>query len=346
MSPDAELIGNQSPWVLLSTLWRARGWIVISAVASAVLTGAVVMLFPREYKASAAFVPQEPNAAPAGLGAIAAQFGISAPRAMTTSPQFYADLLQSREVLRDVLQSTYQGSEWAKFSGSLLEYLRIKGKGPDETMTRAVKRLQDLLTVKTNRQTGVVSLDVRTRDPEISKQVVQRLLSLVNEYNLKRRQSQGRSEREFTQQRLAEARRDLTESEGALAAFNARNRRFGDFSPLTGEAARLQREVTVNQQLFISLSQSFEAAKIEEVRNTPVITVLERPEGFVEPQSRGTIKKALAAFVIGGFLAALFALVRDFLRRAPALGRRDLDEFFGLLRESWAKTTRRRAESR
>jgi uncharacterized protein involved in exopolysaccharide biosynthesis len=333
----------QSPWVMLAVLWRGRFLIAGVATTLALITAATIMAFPREYKASAAFVPQEANAAPAGLGVLAAQFGISAPRAMTTSPQFYADLLEAREVLRDVLETSYKGSDKTGYEGTLLAFLRVRGNTPDETMVRAVQRMRALADVKTNRQTGVVSVEVRTRDPEISRQVVNRLLALVNEYNLKRRQSQGRAEREFAEQRLAEARRELGAAESALSEFNARNRTYGDFSTLTAQAARLQRQVSIAQQLYVSLATNFESAKIEEVRNTPVITVIERPEGFVEPAARGTIKKSAVALMAGALFGALFVLTRDFVQRSRARGRTDLEELLALLRASWlGALTRRR----
>jgi uncharacterized protein involved in exopolysaccharide biosynthesis len=260
---------------------------------------------------------------------------------MTTSPQFYADQLQSREVLRDVLLTTYSAPPDVP-SQTLLQYLKVKGSTPGETMTRGIKKVRDLMDVKVNRQTGVVSFEFMARNAVVSQQVVERLLALLSEYNMKRRQSQGRAEREFTEQRLSDARRELANAEAALAEFNSRNRRFADFSSLTGEAAKLQRQVTINQQLYISLSQNYEAAKIEEVRNTPVITLIERPQGFVEPMARGTIKKTALAFLVGAFFAAMFLLAQDFVRRMRARGQRDFMELLDLVTESLPRAARQR----
>jgi uncharacterized protein involved in exopolysaccharide biosynthesis len=123
--------------------------------------------------------------------------------------------------------------------------------------------------------------------------------------------------------------------------FHQANRRFGEHSALTNEAARLERNVMIAQQLFVSLSQNYESARLEEVRNTPVITVLERPEGFVERQARGTVRKTIIAFVAGGFVVALIALARDLLARSR--GRRDIEEFFDSLSRTWlGRLVRRR----
>lgn len=317
----------------MALLWRRRWWISAIGVVAAAIVATALLLSPRYYVASAAFVPQESNATPTGLGALAAQFGISPSRAMTTSPQFYADLLQAREVIRDVLLSEYVTSD-RRFRGTLMAFLRVRGRTPDETMTRGREKIASLMDVKTNRQTGVVSFEVVMKDPEVSRQVVNRILELVNDYNLQRRQSQGRAERTFAEQRLAEARAELAAAEESLSNFISRNRQFSEYSHLTSEASRLQRRVSTAQQLFTVLAQNYESAKLEEVRNTPVITVIERPEGFVEPKARGTIRKTIIAFLIGAFLTALFVVLKDFIRRAHDSGRADVREFLDMVSAS------------
>ena len=57
------------------------------------------------------------------------------------------------------------------------------------------------------------------------------------------------------------------------------------------------------------IAQRYELANIEAVRNTPVVTVLDAPEGLVEAQSRHTAAIGLAALALGFLVAAAIALV-------------------------------------
>jgi uncharacterized protein involved in exopolysaccharide biosynthesis len=144
--------------------------------------------------------------------------------------------------------------------------------------------------------------------------VAERVLDLVHRFNLETRQSQALAERRFIEARLAETERELVASEGRLQAFLERNRRYDNSPDLRFEYERLQRQVGLRQQVYNSLSQSYEQAKIEEVRNTPVLTVVEPPVRPVEPDSRGLLPKALIGLFLGGFLAVGLVAGRELVR--------------------------------
>jgi uncharacterized protein involved in exopolysaccharide biosynthesis len=112
------------------------------------------------------------------------------------------------------------------------------------------------------------------------------------------------------------------------------------------EEQRLQRQVTLRQTLYLSLAQNYESAKIEEVRNTPVITLVERPEGFVEPRPRRTVVKALAALLLAGFAGVAASFTIEVVRLARSSGLAEFEEFLASWRAlvAWARTlTRRRS---
>ena len=88
----------------------------------------------------------------------------------------------------------------------------------------------------------------------------------------------------------------------------------------------------MRQQVYVSLAQSHEAAKVEEVRSTAVITVIERPQGFVEPEPRGTIRKVIVGMFLSGFLAFGIAFGSEYARRAREAGPADFQEFLALSR--------------
>ena len=59
----------------------------------------------------------------------------------------------------------------------------------------------------------------------------------------------------------------------------------------------------LRQQVFTTLAQSYEQARISEVRNTPVITVISAPEG-----SAARVRKPLPMALVGGLIGLLLAL--------------------------------------
>src|SRR6267378_7606906 len=110
-----------SLWWYASVVLRRWRLVVMVPMLVAAIVAVSSLLSARQYVASAAFVPQEPPTAQSGLGELARQFGVAAPRANASSPQFYADLLVSREVLRDVIVTAYSVGSGSDSSVDLLQ---------------------------------------------------------------------------------------------------------------------------------------------------------------------------------------------------------------------------------
>ena len=69
-------------------------------------------------------------------------------------------------------------------------------------------------------------------------------------------------------------KQDLTKSENSLKEFREKNRQV--LSPnLLLEQERLIRDVQINSTIYTELRKQFELVKIEEVKNIPVINVMD-----------------------------------------------------------------------
>jgi len=154
----------------------------------------------------------------------------------------------------------------------------------------------------------VVRIEVRTHNRQLSALVARRLLELVNDFNLRRRQTQAGAEREFDLRRARAALDSLRASEAALADFRAGNIDFSRSPRLGTREVELERRVSLAQQIYTTVAQRYELASIEAVRNTPVVTVLDAPEGLVEARPRYTAAIALGAYLAGLGLAVAIAL--------------------------------------
>ena len=97
---------------------------------------------------------------------------------------------------------------------------------------------------------------------------------------------------------------------------------------------RLAREVLVQQQVYATLAQAYEQARIEEVRDTPVITVLASPQRPGRPDPRALIKKAFLALLVGGVLGFLVAAWRAYVQEARQDEPGAFDRFALLRREA------------
>jgi uncharacterized protein involved in exopolysaccharide biosynthesis len=137
----------------------------------------------------------------------------------------------------------------------------------------------------------------------------------VNAYNERTSQGQAAAERKFVEGRLAVAGADLRDAEDRLERFLRANGDLSRSPELTIERERIQRDVGLRQQVFTSLTQSYEEARIREVRDTPAITILEPPSVPTEPASRGRAVRVVLGLLLGAFFGSLVAFASDVVQR-------------------------------
>jgi uncharacterized protein involved in exopolysaccharide biosynthesis len=322
---------------IANVLLRHRRLVLGWALLGLILVVGIALLLPRHYTARSSFMPQTRTQA-GSLTGLAAQFGFALPLTATDggqSPAFYSDLVKSRTILGGVVDSQFEyQTDRGPTRGTLVDFYRSKGSTPALRRDAAIRKLGDEIDATTVQKTGVVDLAVTVRQPGLAVQINQRLLDLINQFNLRTRQSQAAQERRFTERRLAEVRQDLRGAEDRLQQFLQRNRDIRNSPDLTFQADRLQREVAMQQQVFTTLAQAYEQAKIEEVRDTPVITVVERPELPVRPDRRGLIGKGVLGLLLGLVIGTAWAFAKSYAANSDRLSSEEAAEFSVLRRQA------------
>lgn len=304
---DLTLVG------LLSFLVRHRRLILGTGLVAFLLIGIIAFVSARTYTSTARFMPQASEGALSRLSGLAATFGVSVPLSDPgSSPAFYADLLQSRDILRRTVETQYAFAvPGDSLRGTLVKLLRGRGDTPPARRDDASGKLLKSIDIKVGRETGTVDLEVTTPWAELSRQVGARMIELVSDFNLHRRQTKAGAERRFVEGRVTEAQDSLRAAEARLQGFLQRNREYRNSPQLQFEFDRLQRDVNMQQQVYTSLAQSYEAARIDEVRNTPVITLMEAPDLPAKPNPRLALLKGMLGGLVGMALGAFFAAARQ-----------------------------------
>jgi uncharacterized protein involved in exopolysaccharide biosynthesis len=301
-----------SPLRVAAAVLRHRG-LVGKTVLLCLLAGAAAAFLPaREFVATSSFMPQARKTS-SSLSGIAAEFGLTVPGLDgRESPLFYVDLLESRAILESLADTVYTvETDTGRVSGTLVQLLRSKGKTEGLRRDATIKTLRKKITAAAEEKTGVINLEVTARYPDLALAMNQHLLDLLNRFNLESRQSQAAAERKFTERRLEEVKLDFREVEDRLQLFLQRNRDYRNSPELLFQFERLNREVSTQNQLYTSLAQAYEQAKIEEVRDTPVITIVEPPELPVRPLPRGLLKLGLFSLIIGLLMGVALAVGKE-----------------------------------
>jgi len=324
---------------LVNTVLRHRWLIVIVALAGAAYAGFKSAQLPRVYTSESQFMPKG-GRGQSQLQGLAAQFGIGGGGDPTQSPQFYVDLLRSRAVLIGMGDREFHVR---KDSGMVTGPLtRIYGIRNTDSVGRAaaiINTIRGKSRAVVSARTGVITLRVSDRYPDMAVQLNQALLDQVNIFNLSQRQAQAGAEREFIEKRLADAQIQLSQAEGNLQAFLMENRDFRSSPNLSLEFDRLNRTVNSRQSLYNALASSYEQAKIEEVRDLPVITVLEPPDYPIQPDPRRTRRKATLGLLVGFVFGIALAFFLDRVAENRKIRSDEFAELAALKREALGDLT-------
>jgi uncharacterized protein involved in exopolysaccharide biosynthesis len=319
------LIRNRRPLILLP--------LVTGGVAAA-----LALASPRSYEAAASFVPNGAGeGASAQIGSIAAQLGMSLVTSQPgQSPAFYGELLQTRGILHDAVQTRYRVRDGSRVvTGNLVHFYGLDdpdtapaaGPSPAEAAIEALKRS---VSTSVSPETGVVQVKVVAEQPALAEAIAGRLIALTEDFDQNKRRTQASARRVFSEARLNESRAELRAAEGRLQGFVSHNRMFSQSALQMLEYNRLQQELLLRQQVYAALAQAYEQARIDEVKNTPVITVLESPQGAARPLSRGVVPQTGFGVLLGLAIAISLALVREKARLAASTRSPELDEFVRL----------------
>lgn len=273
-----------SQW-LAETLLR---WRLIAATMALALVVAVlaVILIPPVYRTQVSFVaittsgsrlPSSALSSAGPLAGIAAQLGVGGGADPSESPNFYVELIQSRELLTRLLESKFRDprAASARDSARLIDILRLRGSDPQRRLEKGIKNMSKAISGTFDLTTNLVWLDVDAQWPDLSSAIANRTVDLVSGFNREQRVTRVRSKRIFLEDRVAKARAELDAAEDKLRVFNDQNRSWRTAPGLVFDEQHLQREMDRTAQLYLQLQQQYEMTLLDEVNDAARITVVD-----------------------------------------------------------------------
>lgn len=306
--------------------------VVVATVACIILGLAASVIIPPVYRSKASFIANSSSTSKlqgalggsSGLGGIISQLGGSVGGDPSESPNFYVHLLSSRELLTRLLESKFPNprTDAPNDSATLLSILRIKTSDPQRRLELGVKQMSDAMTTGMDSKTNLVWFSVDARSAELSAEVANKLIDLVSSFDREIRVFRAKSLRLFLQMRSDSAQTALRQAEANQRMFYEKNRGFIGGSPgLKFEEQRITRHVDLASDLYVSLDRQLEVARIDEINNAALITVIDSavvPRKALWPRYWVTLLSASAVgLLIGLLVAASAAIMADWRARNP-----------------------------
>ena len=313
------LIGSMLIRILRHKFLFASVFIFVVAIAFA-----IALLSTPFYTATTKIIYQSKTSGSGGMSALAALAGVST--ATGDDPSAYLqDIIKSNRIISPILDRKWQLTKlfgennfeqdsvfleelWEVEADTTVENWELKKRY--NLLKRLSGEKSEYISYEQDKKSAVITLTTLFEDPQIALDVNLFLMQELNDVLVNKMNFKASENRRFIEERLAEVKDALAAAENTLKNYRQRNRLREDPADRL-EEERLQRNVLINQEIMIQLQKEYEMAKIEEVRDLPVLDVIDPPVLPIEKSKPKRKLIVLAGGVAAIFFAALFAIGLD-----------------------------------
>jgi uncharacterized protein involved in exopolysaccharide biosynthesis len=266
-------------WMSISSIiWNSRKFIAIVTGTVTVLATLIALFVLTEYFRSTAILLPDTDktkfaSGGGGLSDLAAMAGVNVGGEVSVV-RLYPTILKSESVLKTVIYTKYQTKEYPD-SVNLIQYWKIKEKNPDRDYEVALLTLRKLLDIAMDAKTAVLTMSIETEEPQLSADILNTTIRASDKFIRTKRNTNALEQRKWIEARLVEVKEDLSKAENTLKDFREKNRVVSGSPQLLLDQERLIREVQINSTMYAELKKQYELVKIEEIRTTPIINVLD-----------------------------------------------------------------------
>ena len=298
---------------LLETIWGGRWWILSVTGLITILSIVYALLQPPMYTATVTILP---DTDPSGRSQLAQFAGLAAMAGVDISGgsdiELYPNIMKSETVLRDVIYKKYT-TEKFDHQVNVIEFWEIEGDTHEEKFESVLEKLREnVISVSVARDTRFVTLSVQAEEPRLASDLANNIADQLDEYMITKRRTKASEQRNWIERRLKEVEKDLEVSEEALKDFRERNVRIADSPRLLLDQQRLMRDLEVNNAVFVELKKQYEAVRIQEIRDMPVVQILDYARVPVEKSGPRRKMIVIGAFLLGIILSTIIVFLKNY----------------------------------
>jgi len=276
-----------------------------------------------------------------GLSGIASQFGVSIPNSNEidlSSPSLYPELLRSRTFAEIILEKEFYTEKFGKKLPLLNILTYGEGSsdiGYDTLITEAAGILNgEYLRFDKDLKRPTSKIIVMAFEPEFAKDIADVVLVELEALNRSYKKQQVSQKTIFIENRIFTVTKDLEEIETALKDFNDKNRQISSPS-LQLELDRIERDLDVQKNIYLTLKQQLELAKIEEIQGAPLMQILDQPQISMYPSNKNLLVSIILSGIFGLFLGLIAAFSRSYLNNDDFDERKKINRIKNFVSKKW-----------
>ena len=180
----------------------------------------------------------------------------------------------------------------------------LNQKGPlrlTQKQTDIAAALTNIIKAREGESNNTLVISVEVQDPMVAAQLTDSVVRSLTRYIIDYRTQKAKFDLKFVEDRHAEAEAKYVQAQDALAAYSDRNKNVILASART-EEQRLQSEYNLAFNVYNTLSQQLEQAKIKVQENTPVFKIIDPATVSLKKDKPKTSLILVAMVFLGGLL--------------------------------------------
>ena len=302
---------------IMLSIARQVKFIVLPPAILCILTIIYVSFFTKPVFTSTSKIMSSSGSGVSQAAGLAAQFGINIPTGQSETKWVYPEIIKSRTLARSMLKRKFDTNEFGT-QKTLLQILTYGNEEPsygmDTLEIKAVNNFLQIIKISEDIQTAILTLSITASEPTLAAEINKALIEELDAHQRRYNKNKASDTKKFISERIRDVEKELIAAEEDLKIFMDRNRRIENSPALQLEQQRLGREVTVLTGVFTTLKQQLETTKIEEVKESDYVVVLDQPE--IPLQKSAPNKKLMV--LLSGFLGIGFGMLIAFAREYSA----------------------------
>ena len=305
--------------VLYSVIFSKKKFILFITLLFAFIGTGSSFLLDKEYTAEISLYPAK-NDFNQGLGqfqSLAANLGINK---LNNDQDFnIPDVVKSRLIANKVIKEKWEGqngkeidliSLWEINKQTWLTGFLSGDVDSSFIVEKAIEKFNQHVNVTEDRITGLIKISTIFKDPLIASEIANFIGNQVELYIQKENSAQSTKEKIFILERLAIVKNELEKSELELKKFKERNRGYEESPELFMIFSQFFREVEVKKEVYLTLQQQLELARIEEVKKSPILHILDHAVPPVKKSSPNRVLFLIIFALFGFMLSTLRTIFR------------------------------------
>lgn len=313
-----DLVEKLKPY--FSRLWLNRKKIIYINIIVLVLTLLYLIFMTKPYFQSTVTILPEYGSKSNMLSQLSGLASLAGVKVGDSAPtELYQNIITSETVLQEVIYSKYKTNEYPD-SVNLIKYFEIK---VDDNNPELKKRkeflllyeslLQNRIATNVDRMTKILNVTVSMPEAQLSADVANNLVKALDLYIRTQRKSYATEQSFYIEKRTQQVKDSLSFAEDKLKSFREQNRITSQSPNLLLEQGRLLRNIEILQTVYIELTKQLEIAKIDQIKDAPVLNVKEFAKSPVKKAGPRRASTLVTFMFLSLLISSVYFLFKDVL---------------------------------